>query len=324
MSVPGPTVLEAVDVLGGAVIDVGGIAVALGADDPIRAEAVASLFRHAAGADDPAAVSVRFVAAPVAVPTDPPATVTPYLELWADGADVQVLRTREGLTARATADSLVVGGDAPGLAREFRFVALLGLTHVLARHDRHLLHGAAIALEQGAVVVLGATATGKSTLAFAAHTAGLPVLADDAVLLRRIDGAVHARGVPRPIAVAADVATRVDGGRAVPEDPRDRRELPPGTLAAAEHPVVALVSTMGADPRGPGVDALAGADALRAVLRASIALADADVRPALFALAGALARMPTWSLRHGPDPASALADATEQLEVLQGLLRRAP
>lgn len=314
--------LEATDVLAGVVVDVGGLAVALGAADPDRAEAVASLFRHAPRRTDAPTVHVRFEVAPGAVPTAVPSTSTPHADLWHDGPDRLVVHARDGLTAIATADALVVGGDVPGLAREFRFVALLALSFVLARHDRHLLHGAALLVGDGdgAVVVLGNTGTGKSTLAFAAHRLGWAVLADDAVMVRPAEGGVRVRGVPRPVAVAADVATDVAGGRPVPEDARDRTELPPGTLAPGEHPVVAVAVTTGSDPAGPGIDPLPGMDVLRAVLQASVSVADAEARPGVFAVAGVLARLPHWSLRHGADPTTALEDATAQLVELARLV----
>jgi hypothetical protein len=316
--------VEADDVLGGIVVDVGGVPMRLRAADAARAEAVASLFRHATVEADEPVATVEFAAATPDVPARAPSTAAPYVDLWHEGPGALVLRTTAGLVAWSEPDRLWVGGAAPELTREFRFAALVGLTHLLAQHDRHLVHGAALLVDDGAVLVIGPTGTGKSTLAFAAHGLGWPVLADDAVLLRRAGDGVVARGLPRPIAVAADVVTAVTGGRPVPDDPRRRTELPVGTLAAGDHPVVALAETTGADPRGPAVAPLAGVDALRAVLRASVSLADADARPALFAVAGSLARLPTWSLRHGTDPRSALADATELLGTLRRLLTDPP
>lgn len=310
-------------VLAGVVVDVGGLALALGADDPDRAEAVASLFRHAvpvAPGTRPDAV-VRFTSERTSgadpAPVGPPTTETPHADLWHRGGGLLVVRTRAGLTLTATTDALVVGGDAAALSREFRFVAIIGLTHLLARHDRHLLHGAAIEIDDALLLVLGASGTGKSTLAFAAHRLGWSVLSDDTVLARRADGGVRVGGVPRPIAVAADVTDAIAGGRPVPDDYRARTELPAGTLTIGEHPVTHLAVTVGADPRGAGIDPLGGVEALRAVLQASISLVDAEVRPELFALGGALARLPRWSVRHGSDPARALGDATTVLESLR-------
>lgn len=312
--------IDAGAVLDGVVVDVGGLALALRADDPERAEAVASLFRHAApvapGSRPDA--EVRFTATVGAAPVGPPTTSTPYVELWHRAGSPLCGRSRDGLVFTATADAVVVGGDAAALTSEFRFAAILGLTHLLARHDRHLLHGAAIGIGEAVLLVLGASGAGKSTLAYAAHRLGWPVLSDDTVLARVVDDGVRVMGVPRPIAVAADVTDAVAGGRPVPDDHRSRTELPAGTLTVEERPLTHFAVAAGADPRGSGVDPLGGVDALRAVLQASISLVDVEVRPELFALGGALARLPRWSIRRGSDPARALGDATRVLESLRG------
>jgi hypothetical protein len=318
-----PGEIRADDVRARVVVDVGGVSVALRAADSVRAAAVASLFRHARPSTGPAEAEVEFRVEPVAVPVGPPATDAPDVRLWSPGPDHRVLRTRAGLTASVTPRTLVVGGDAPELGREFRFAALLGLTYLMARHDRHLLHGASIVLDAGALLIVGGTGTGKSTLAYAAHGAGLAVVADDAVLARRTVTGVVVRGVPRPVAVAADVGGAL-AGRPVPEDPRRRRELPPGSLDPGEHRVVALAVATGADPRGPGLDPITGPAALRAVLASSVSLADPEVRPALLALAGDLARLPRWWLRRGADPASAVHDSRAQLADLTRRLAAAP
>jgi hypothetical protein len=79
---------------------------------------------------------------------------------------------------------------------------------------------------------------------------------------------------------------------------------------------VAALAVCAADAHGDAIARLAGPDALRAVLRASASIADPEARPALFALAGDLARLPKVSLRHGNDPATAVADAGAQLDAL--------
>lgn len=313
----GDRALSSDDVLDGAVVDVGDIRIALRASDAARAESVASLFRHATLAIGDPVIELRFDAGSVEPPEGAPTTVTAHADFWHIGPDRLVVRTRAGMTATSAEDALVVVGGGPGMAREFRFAALLGLTHLLAPHDRHLLHGGAVLLDAGALVVLGGTGTGKSTMAYAAHRLGWPVLADDAVLVRRAGNDVVTAGVPRPMAVATDVVAAVADGRPVPEDPRARTELPPGTLTAGSHPAVGIVVTTGADPRGQRLDALSGVDAMHAVLRASASLADHKARPALFDVAGALARLPAWSVRHGTDPSTAIADATDQLRTLR-------
>ncbi len=311
--------------LAGVVIDLSGVPVLLRADDPARADAVASLFRHAPVAPGAAPLGcVEFTAESLVPPPSPATTTTKYAALWHTAPGTLWIRSEAGLVARCDDGAVAVGGSAPGLAREFRFVCLMALTHLLAGHGLYLLHGGAVVLDGRAVVVLGDTGTGKSTLAYAAHLRAWPVLADDAVLVRLVDGIAQASGLPRPISVGADVVVdAIPGGRPVPDDVRTRTELPAGTLATTTNPVAALLVMTGVDPRGPGIDPMRGPDVLRRVLQASTSLADPARRPELFAMAGALARLPTWSVRHGSDPGRALDDANVNLDALTDRLRGA-
>lgn len=308
----------------GVVIDVAGLGVAVHADDATRAEAVASLFRHApsrAGAPD---CAVRVVSTPIEVPDTEPDVTSAELEQWRTAADGTVwLRTPGGLCARSTPTELVVGGPDDHPVRVYRFVILVGLARLLADHGRHLLHGAAFLIDGRAVVVLGSTGVGKSTLAYAAHRAGHGVLSDDAVVVRRDGDAVRVSGLARPISVAADVAPDLAGGRPVPDDLRDRIELPPGTLAAGTHTARALVVLEGPDPAGASLTPLPGTEALHAVIRVDPTLADAQHRPRLFAIAGALGRLPTWRARRGTDAASAVADADALVRLIAARVRSA-
>lgn len=321
---PTATALDAGDVLDGVVIDLAGVAVRLHASDADRAEAVASLFRHARATVSPAVGSVAFVADTVAIPAGSPSRALAYVDLWYEGRDVLWIRSGDRIAARSDRESVVVGGGAPtALGREFRFVCLLALTHFLAWRGRHLLHGAALAVDGQTVLVLGGSGTGKSTLAFAAYQRGWPVLADDAVLVCDRDGAVVVHGLPRPIAVAADVAvTRIRGGRPVPDDLRQRMELAPGTLTRTASDVDAVVLARGGDARGPSLEPVAGPEILRAILGTTISIADPALRPDIFEVAGALARLPRWSLTHGLDETRALADASECLDRLREELAR--
>lgn len=319
---PGPhEALEAGTVRAGVVIEISDIPILLRAADVRRAEAVASLFRHARITSAAPRCTLAFVDDHLVVPDAPPTVTGAHAELWYEEPATVCIRSRDGLVARGDDRTILIGGDRPALAREFRFVCLIALTHLLARHGVHLLHGAATVAGGRAVLVLGDTGTGKSTLAFAAHARGWPVLADDAVLVRRAGTAVHAVGLPRPISVAADVVVdAIHGGRPVPDDLRGRTELAPGTLATTTHPVVAVLALLGGDGRGTRLEPMQGAERLRTVLKASASLGDPTVRPELFALAGTIARLPVWSVRHGGDPRRAFDDATAILDELSRAL----
>jgi hypothetical protein len=65
---------------------------------------------------------------------------------------------------------------------EFKQTVLEALTYAIVDHyDRHPLHAAAVARDGVIVLLLGPSGTGKSTLAYAAHLAGLTVVSDDTV-----------------------------------------------------------------------------------------------------------------------------------------------
>lgn len=65
---------------------------------------------------------------------------------------------------------------------EFKQSILEALTYAIVDHyDRHPLHAAAVMKDRAMVLLLGPSGTGKSTLAYAAHLAGLTVVSDDTV-----------------------------------------------------------------------------------------------------------------------------------------------
>jgi hypothetical protein len=314
------TPIEGSDVLAGPDIDVAGVAIRLGAADPLRADAVAALFRHASLAAD-AACTLTFTASPVAVPATEPSTTIKDLELWRPEPDRLIVRTSDGLTATASPDEIVVGGDAPSLARAFRFACSVALTHLLAQRGRLVLHGGAVVANGRALLVLGGTGTGKSTLVFSAVRLGWPALSDDLIALHREDDVVRAVGLPRPIAVPADVlGDGMPDSRPVPEDPRERTELPGPTLVNSVHPVGGLIVTSRGSTAETAVEPMAARDAFRAVLSASVSLADPAMRPEVFALGAALIRLPAWSLRHGTDAALRVETAGRRLEELRAHL----
>ena len=297
------------------IVDVAGVPLRLTASDRPRAEAVAALFRHAERTSTRLRYVLRFTADAPDCPAAPPATIIDEVEVWRPEPDHLWLRSAEGLAAHVSPDGIVVGGDAPSLARVFRFVGLIALTHLLAQEGKQLLHAGAVIADGQAILILGATGTGKSTLVFSALQHGWLALSDDMVAVHRSDGLVHAVGLPRPISVPDDVfRSAMPEGRRVPEDPRRRTELPAAALVRGTRPVGAIVVTSHGSLDDATIEPMRGHDTLRVVLGASSSLLDPAVFPEVFAVAGALARTPAWSLAHGSDPAARLDSAARQLE----------
>lgn len=98
------------------------------------------------------------------------------------------------MTPSSTGMADVARGDAvayvtPGLVADrqhFRYAMLEALTLFLVTHfDRQPVHAAAVAREQGGLLLAGPSGVGKSSLAYAALRSGLRVLSDDAVYVQR-------------------------------------------------------------------------------------------------------------------------------------------
>jgi hypothetical protein len=303
------TTLTAEDVLRGTTVGVAGLAIAVSASDPARAEAVAALLRHALPDPRPADASLAFVAASPSAPTTAAGAVIDGLAMWAVAPDGLFLGVEGSLSAEVSARAIVVGGDAQGLASTFRFIAFVALTHLLAQHDRHLFHGGAVAADGRAVLVVGATGTGKSTAVLGAIAAGWSTLGDDMIVLRRVDGGLSVEGVPRPVAVEAHLLAADVEARPVPGDARQRVELGAGTLVRGPRPVAGIVVPVHGSAPDAALAPLAGHDALRAMLGGNTSLGDRAILPAVFAIAGAVARLPAWTLAHGSEPAQRVESA---------------
>jgi hypothetical protein len=302
----------------GQVVDVAGVPMRLCASDDRRAAAVAALFRHAVPVTAEPECVVRFSDASPAVPNSDPDTIFQGLDLWRSSAGELVLRSQGGLTARVTRDAIDVGGDAPTLAREFRYVATIGLTHALAYRDRHLFHGGAVVCDERALLVLGGSGKGKSTLVLGALQSGWRALTDDLVAVQRREGALYAAGLPRPISVPLDVLTTEHAdGLPVPDDPRARVELPASTFTSSSHPIAGVIVVARGDDRAARLDPLDAHDALRRLLSACASLADPALMREVFAVAAGLARLPAWTLQHGSDPACRVEEARLRLDEIR-------
>src|SRR5207245_2287338 len=79
------------------------------------------------------------------------------------------------------------------------------VTHLLALHDLFVLHAGAIQQDDRAVLVLGGTGTGKSTIVASAASAGWRALADDLVIVRIGSHGPEVTGIPKPLSVPDDV-----------------------------------------------------------------------------------------------------------------------
>lgn len=100
------------------------------------------------------------------------------------------------------------------------------------------VHAAVLEIDAGAIVIAGASRTGKTTLCVAAAEAGIIIHSDEFALVDVASGMVS--GWPRPMRVRT-----TNGAVRVPLDPTDARAVP-----------VALVALVAYDPEGPGLHEL--------------------------------------------------------------------
>jgi hypothetical protein len=189
---------------------------------------------------------------------------------------------------------------APGDAWEHRLVAT-AVPLLLAERGDVVLHAGAVDAGGRAVVFLGPSRRGKSTLALALTRAGLPLIAEDGVALSAGDPPLV---WPGPLGVRLKRA-HADGGRRV--------ELHfPEAEAPAAVPLGALVVL---EPRGTAlrVERIDPADAVPALLAGLFHAGGVDaLRPAFSRLAPVAGRARVFSASL-PDDLEALDDAAARL-----------
>jgi len=247
------------------------------------------------------------------VPSRRPDFEGPYGDHWDDGT-THWFSHHWGLAARVTADEAVLGGPAAGYERwvAVRNSMLFVLARLLLAQDRFLLHGAAVRRGEDALLVVGDSGTGKSSLAYAAHLAGWNVLGDDMVAVDDDAGALHVRGIPRVPSVPGDVASDAQGDR-LPHDARARLELPDFELDGRPAAIAAVLICRHDDGDGRLVPATA-TEAVEALVPAFVLSALPHPVTRWFPLATRLARRRAFWLAHAADERQRLARAAQLLD----------
>jgi hypothetical protein len=247
------------------------------------------------------------------VPNRAPDFRGPYGEHWDDGV-THWFRHHWGLTAEVTPPYARIGGSVTGYRRwvMVRNSMLFVLARLVLVQGRFLLHGAAVRRDDGALLVVGPSGSGKSSLAFAAHVAGWDVCADDMVIVDPHSARPAVQGVARVPTLPADVAADVDG-EALPQDTRDRLELTWFTLDTRAAPVDAVIVCGHHDGDG-AMTSISSATALEALVPALVLSALPQPVTRWFPIAARLARGPCFQLLHAADPATRLARAGDLLD----------
>lgn len=242
------------------------------------------------------------------LPGGDPVDVRHDVGVWREG-DVELHDRRSGARSRLVGDRVLLSSPSGEAANGNRVVPF-ALAPPLLDAGVALLHGAALADGDRAVLVLGPTGAGKSTTAAAARSAGLTVLGDDIAAVHRAVGGWRVQGLARPVRMPPDLAP---GAAAVADDVRGR-VTPAGWATGGSARLVAIALVGHAAPGEPGWDLAAGAATAQPgsaeVARAIVASAFATVRPSsvgpTLTLAAGLAELPGWHLRLASDPATRL------------------
>lgn len=286
-------------------VDVAGIPVRLCAPDAGRA---ASLAANLVGFPETAATpraTLTVVAAPPgpddALPTRPPDDELLGMRFWRIGDGMAV--AMNGLVLRARDAEVVAYQPDAGDGFWLEELVAFALAWVLGAHGRFVLHAAAVARDDRALLVLGHTGAGKSTLSGACLEAGWQLLGDDQLVLDASTAPATVHGFHHAPAVPREIGGTVAGAGSVLGDPRDRAELSRDVLSAGGVPLVAVVLAGHSDLAAGELRPAAATAVFPLLLQSFPATVDPALRAAFFPVAGDLARLPRFELRHARDPA---------------------
>ncbi|MEZ5247562.1 MAG: hypothetical protein R2707_20910 [Acidimicrobiales bacterium] len=159
---------------------------------------------------------------------------------WEDDDSLWIGLRDSRAVVRGTA--VHVGGAIDGESPLDLFDDLLqfAIAVAVARPDRLMMHAAVVALGDEALLLVGPSGRGKSTLSAAALVGGWDLLGDDLAVIDA--GAMSARGVARRPMVPASVATAHGLTGEMEDGPRQRLRLPASTLTTGSRRLVGIVT----------------------------------------------------------------------------------
>jgi hypothetical protein len=296
------------------VVDLGDLPVAFHAVDHERARAITRLLGGLACPSEPAPLEIRYERRRPATPRRRPSHTYERIRVWHRDDELVVQFDDEPAGARATPDCAVIGGPTDDLDRVFRQLFHFSVTHLLAHHQRYVLHAAGlVGPDNSAYLVVGATGQGKSTLSLAAVASGWRLLADDLVIVRAGERGVEASGIARSVAVPGDLGGAPAVGPPIPGDPRGRLDLGTDRLTKGWFPVAGVIVVEHGVSAAGNLDVLPGEPTLYRVMGSFSSATDPRLLTRFFPTAAALSRLPSWRLGHG-------VDASTRLDVARGFL----
>jgi hypothetical protein len=173
-------------------------------------------------------------------PAGPPAYAQDDLAVYPDGERFIIHLPRLGQLNVKPAVGRVAGvlvPEALDLYGAFENVNAIGLAPLLRRHGRILIHAFAAAYQGEGLLLVGESASGKTTTGLALLAAGWKLIANDSPILGELDGRMTAFAYPGLISAEADALRRIPGLAPLADDPAlaPRRPGWKISLAAEEH-----------------------------------------------------------------------------------------
>lgn len=286
-------------------IDVGGISVQLAVS--LNVERVAmSRFGSDPSHAAPAAIVISEVAG--SVPDRVPDHADDRISMWF-GADT-VWMAGDGCFAEVQAGQINLGLRSRVLEADLDLLLQYGLALALPV-DRWMMHAAVVAQGDTALVVIGSSGRGKSTMAAAALAAGWDLLTDDLAIVdvaaREVRGVRRGPAVPAEVAANLGVPTNLIEG-----DARNRRRADVGVLAEGSRTLIGAV-VVDHGTHGGGVFEIAPPDRARVLLEGLPAPAVPPVLRRALPVVAALAARPVYRIAHAADPDHRLEAAAAHL-----------
>jgi hypothetical protein len=302
------------------VVPMAGVPIALDATDDARWRAVDALFGTCRDVTAAPELSIELGAVAPDSPARPADVHFSDVDMWFTDRGI-VTRHESGLTIARDGLAIEAGGPDIGgdLSRAFRRSVQHVLVDAMADLDRFALHAAAFEAPggDGAVVVLGDTGAGKSTLAIVAQSSGWAVLTDDICWLRLDGNCLTVTGFPKPLHVPPDLRHAVpDATDRIVGDERSRFVSRAG-LATDDVPRVVrgvVEVRHGTAAEGALTPLPPGPELFKTAMRSfPLQRSPSRVRD-FFPYAARLSRLPASRLEHAADPATRAAHAAELLE----------
>jgi hypothetical protein len=306
------------EMLGGLVLGLAGVPVAFRATDATRAAAIRSVLGRISPSSGEPVAHFTFGSHRVPTPNRPADEHQADVVLWHDD-DALSVACGPTVGGRVQSDHASLGGYSPNLSQLFNHVAPFMLASLLGPHGRFLLHGGAIQRDGEAVLVLGDSGVGKSTLIFGALDAGWNVLSDDLVVIHSQASGPEVSGIPKSLAVPDEILGNDRRSSALGMDGRGRRELAFEDWDRGSYPVKAVVVVAHGDEEHTRVEAIESSLLLALLLRGMLSRQPSIVRGYVRS-AIALCARPACRLLHS---GTAEARAPQAAEAVAAHLRAA-